>query len=123
MEDNPLNAALRIFETAEANLVKLENIWEEMEEVIPKGVEFLEDSGYESNCRDFENVLDSLPKIDGWKPDIFVMDLHFLGGGWGRGDGDGKGRGAHKRGRSHVVGCRSHSMLPVLGCHLRLLSP
>jgi len=79
MTDSPLNTALRIFEAAEANLVKLERLWKEMESVIPDGVAFLEDSGYENNCRDFENVLASLPKIDGWKPDIYLMDLNEIG--------------------------------------------
>lgn len=79
MTESPLNAALRIFEAAEANLVKLEKLWQEMESVIPSGVAFLEDSGYECNCMDFENVLASLPKIDGWKPEIYVMGLHEIG--------------------------------------------
>lgn len=79
MTESPLNTALRIFEAAEANLVKLEKLWVEMESVIPNGVAFLDDSGYENNCRDFENVLASLPKIDGWKPEIYLMDLNEIG--------------------------------------------
>ncbi|MBS9996962.1 restriction endonuclease [Vibrio alginolyticus] len=79
MTESSLNAALRIFEATEANLVKLEEIWIEMESVIPSGVVFLEDSGYENNCRDFENVLASLPKIDGWKPKIYLMNLNEIG--------------------------------------------
>lgn len=79
MSESPLNTAIRIFEIAEANLVKLEKLWKEMEAVIPDGVAFLEDSGYENNCRDFENVLAALPKIDGWKPEIYLMDLNEIG--------------------------------------------
>lgn len=79
MTESPLNAALRIFEATEANLVKLERLWQEIESVIPSGVAFLEDSGYENNCMDFENVLTSLPKIDGWKPNIYLMSLHEIG--------------------------------------------
>lgn len=79
MTESSLNAALRIFEATEANLVKLEKIWIEMESVILSGVVFLEDSGYENNCRDFENVLASLPKIDGWKPKIYLMNLNEIG--------------------------------------------
>tara|TARA_R100001129_G_scaffold170764_1_gene140471 strand:+ start:12295 stop:13482 length:1188 start_codon:yes stop_codon:yes gene_type:complete len=79
MTESPLNTALRIFEAAEANLVKLEKLWVEMESVIPNGVAFLDDSGYENNSRDFENVLASLPKIDGWKPEIYLMDLNEIG--------------------------------------------
>lgn len=79
MTESPLNTALRIFEAAEANLVKLEKLWVEMESVIPNGVAFLDDSGYENNCGDFENVLASLPKIDGWKPEIYLMGLNEIG--------------------------------------------
>ncbi|RQW71841.1 restriction endonuclease [Halomonas sp. YLB-10] len=79
MTESPLNSALRIFEAAEANLVKLEKLWLEMESVIPNGVAFLEDSGYESNCMDFENLLASLPKIDGWKPEIYLLSLNEIG--------------------------------------------
>ncbi|HDZ8842124.1 TPA: restriction endonuclease [Aeromonas dhakensis] len=79
MTESPLNSALRIFEATEANLVKLEKLWQEMESVIPIGVAFLEDSGYESNSMDFENIFDSLPKIDGWKPEIYLMGLHEIG--------------------------------------------
>ncbi len=79
MTESPLNAALRIFEAAEANLVKLERLWIEIESVISNEVAFLEDSGYENNCRDFENVLASLPKIDGWKPEVYLMDLNEIG--------------------------------------------
>lgn len=79
MKESPLNTALRIFEAAEANLVKLEKLWMEIESVIPSGVAFLEDSGYENNCRDFANVLACLPKIDGWKPEIHLMDLNEIG--------------------------------------------
>ncbi|MFA7834072.1 restriction endonuclease [Aeromonas dhakensis] len=79
MTESPLNSALRIFEATEANLVKLEKLWQEMESVIPIGVAFLEDSGYESNSMDFEKIFDSLPKIDGWKPEIYLMGLHEIG--------------------------------------------
>jgi len=50
MTKSSLNNALRIFEAAEANLVKLENLWIEIESVIPNDVAFFEDSGYESDC-------------------------------------------------------------------------
>ncbi len=79
MNESPLNIALKHFEAAEANLVKLERLWEELESVIPSGVAFLEDAGYENNCRDFEAILTELPKIDGWKPDIYLMDLNEIG--------------------------------------------
>lgn len=79
MSDSPLNKAIRIFETAEANIVKLENIWKEMVAVIPDGTAFIEDSGYDNNYRDFNNVWDALPKIDDWKPEICLMSLNDIG--------------------------------------------
>ncbi len=70
MNDSPLNAALRHFESAEANLVKIEKVLVEIEAAIPQGIAFGDDPEYESNCRNFDALLESLPKIDGWKPQI-----------------------------------------------------
>ena len=78
MNESPLNTALRFFEAAEANLVKLDRLWEELESLIPSGVGFLDDSEYENICRDFETIFDALPKIDGWKPNICLMDLDTI---------------------------------------------
>ena len=59
MNDSPLNAALRQFEATEANLAKIEG----------------ENHEYEENCRSFYALLESLPKIDQWKPEIYLMEL------------------------------------------------
>lgn len=75
MNDSPLNSALRHFEAAEANLVKIEKVLSEIESAIPQGIVFGEDLEYETNCRSFDALLRSLPKIDGWKPDIGLMEL------------------------------------------------
>ncbi len=76
MDDSPLNSALRHFEVAEANLLKLEKILAEIEEAIPQGIEFVGDNPeYENNCRSFDAILAALPKIDNWKPQIVLMDL------------------------------------------------
>ncbi len=75
MNDSPLNAALRHFEAAEANLVKLEKVLSEIEAAIPQGIAFGDSPEYESNCRSFDALLESLPKINGWKPQIALMDL------------------------------------------------
>lgn len=75
MSDSPLNAALRHFEAAEANLVKAESVLSDIDAAVPKGIAFGSDLNYEENCRDFESLLAALPKIDGWKPDIQVMKL------------------------------------------------
>jgi len=75
MTDSPLNAALRHFEATEANLVKIEKVLVEIESSIPQGIAFGENHEYEENCRSFYALLESLPKIDQWKPEIFLMEL------------------------------------------------
>ena len=75
MNDSPLNAALRHFEAAEANLVKIEKVLTKIEAAIPQGIAFGDNPEYESNCRSFNALLESLPKINGWKPEITLMDL------------------------------------------------
>ena len=65
MGDSQLNAALRHFEAAEANLNNAEKVLSEVESAIPTGIVFGENSEYEENCRNFDTLLASLPKIDG----------------------------------------------------------
>lgn len=74
MSESPLNEALRHFEAVEANIVKLEKILEEISSQIPDGVDFTEDPEYEDNCRVANDLWDSLPPIDDWKPSIELMD-------------------------------------------------
>jgi hypothetical protein len=75
MSESPLNTALRHFEAAEANLVKAEKTLAEIEAAIPQGVVFGENPDYENSCRDFDALITGLPKIDGWKPQIILMEL------------------------------------------------
>ena len=75
MPESPLNSALRHFEAAEANLVKAEKILTGIESAIPQGIAFGEDVDYESNCRSFDTLITALPAIDGWKPEIILMEL------------------------------------------------
>ena len=75
MNENPLNAALRHFESAEANLVKLEKVLTEIEAAIPQGIEFIDSPEYDIKCRDLEAILESLTKLDGWKPEIRLGGL------------------------------------------------
>jgi hypothetical protein len=78
MSESPLNAALRYFEAAEANLVKAEKTLSEIESAIPKGIAFGENPDYETSCRNFEAILAALPRIDGWKPQIVLMELDAI---------------------------------------------
>ena len=75
MSESPLNAALRHFEAAEANLVKAEKVLAEIEAAIPQGIAFGENPDYESSCRNFDALISALPRIAGWKPEIILMEL------------------------------------------------
>ncbi|HEY0837141.1 MAG TPA: restriction endonuclease [Azospirillum sp.] len=76
--NSPLMRALQAFEATEANIVKLERLWDEMRSLIPSGVVFCNDPEYEDRCRSFSALLAELPKIDGWKPGIEPIDLNAL---------------------------------------------
>jgi len=71
-------AALRQFEASEANLAKLERLWDEILGSIPQGIVFGEDPQYEEHCRAFDEVLAALPSIGGWKPNIVLFELNGI---------------------------------------------
>lgn len=72
-------AALEKFEATEANLVKLERLWGEIEELIPSGPSFGTPPEYEDRLRSYAQVLQALPKIDGWRPTCVPMDFDEIG--------------------------------------------
>jgi hypothetical protein len=76
--ESALNAALRQFEAAEANLEKLERIFRELCAMIPSGITFGNDAEYDGKCRAFRDVLDALPSIAGWKPRAELLELNFI---------------------------------------------
>ena len=61
-----LNESLRFLEAIEANLVKLEKLYSEIEQLIPEGSDFPDGSEYEEKCRGFRRVLTEIPKVDGF---------------------------------------------------------
>ena len=75
MSERPLNSALRYFEAAEANLVKAEKLLAEIDAAIPNGIAFGENPDYEANCRNLNTLITALPKIDGWVPEVTLMEL------------------------------------------------
>lgn len=81
MSESPLNAALRHFEAAEANLVKAEKLLAEIEASIPTGITFGDNPDYETDCLDFDALIAALPKIDGWRPEITLMGLDEIAQG------------------------------------------
>lgn len=76
--ESAIDAALRQFEAAEANLEKLEGIFGQARQLVPEGICFGGDAKYEDLCRSFADVLEALPKIDGWKPQAKPIDLNDL---------------------------------------------
>lgn len=76
--NNPLMVALQQFEAAEANLMKLERLWQEIEKLVPNGIQFGSDLDYEGKCRAFRDILSALPMIDGWKPECYLLSLNDI---------------------------------------------
>lgn len=60
-----LAAALQKFEATEANLGKLEKLWEKISALIPSGPAFGSPPDYDELCLAFQRILPSLPAIDG----------------------------------------------------------
>lgn len=72
---SPIMAAIEQFEAAEANLIKLERLWDELSGAIPTGVSFGSNPEYEDRARSYGLLLIALPKIDGWRPAAEPSDL------------------------------------------------
>jgi len=81
MTESTMNAALRQFETVEANLAKAERLLEAIQGAIPQGISFGSNSDYENNCHYFEGLYAALPKIKGWKQEITLMELDEIAQG------------------------------------------
>jgi Restriction endonuclease len=64
---SPIMAALERFEATEANLVKLERLWNELESITP--------AEHEDRARSYSQILKSMPAIDGWQLVTEPMDL------------------------------------------------
>lgn len=75
MLESPLNAALRQFEAVEANLGKAERLLGTLMDAVPQGIQFGSTAEFDQTWREFQDIIATLPKIDGWKADIYVMDL------------------------------------------------
>lgn len=71
-------AALEQFEATEANLIKLERLWDEMAALIPTRIAFGGNVEYEDRARSFDVLVASLPKIGGLKPTATPLDLDGL---------------------------------------------
>lgn len=74
-----LDAALRQFETTEANLGKLEKLWIEIQEHLGGGLAFGSPPGYDELCLAFRRILPALPAIDGYRVQDRLLDYDDVG--------------------------------------------
>lgn len=68
-------AALGRFASTEANLIKLERLWSEIERLTPSTVEFGYSPEHEDRARSYAEVVRALPSIDGWRPETLPAHL------------------------------------------------
>jgi len=68
-------AALEKFEATEANLVKLERLWGELEQLTPSSIQFGGIPEHEERVRSYVQILSALPAIDGWRPEGRPMEV------------------------------------------------
>lgn len=71
--------ALKQFEAVEANLVKLERLWGELQNLFPAGLSLGPQPEYQDRCRSFLAILRAIPAIDGWKPEVSPPDAENIG--------------------------------------------
>lgn len=77
-EASTIMAAIEQFEAAEANLLKLERLWNEITVIVPTGICFGENLEHEDRARSFKLLLAALPKIDVWKPTAVPPNLNEI---------------------------------------------
>lgn len=72
--------AIKAFDAIEANLAKLEKLWESIIGDIPSGICFgIQDENiYDDKCRDFEAIAAALPAIDGWRIPIRLYGINAI---------------------------------------------
>jgi hypothetical protein len=75
---NPLLDVLRAFESTEANVAKLERLWQQMQSHIPTGVAFGSDIEYERLRRAYSSVLEQVPAINGWRLSDSTLELNAI---------------------------------------------
>jgi hypothetical protein len=78
VNENSLAAALRDFDATEANLAKLERLASEIRSLVPDGIVFGRNLAYDQKCWAFDDILEALPAIDGWKPEVEFYDLNQI---------------------------------------------
>ena len=74
-----LEAALQQFEAAEANLEKLEKVWDKISAHIPSGPAFGAPPEYDELCLAFRRILVALPAIAGMRVEDCLHDYDAMG--------------------------------------------
>jgi hypothetical protein len=74
-----LDKALQQFEATEANLAKLENLWEQIEKLLPNEPAFGSPPKYDELCLAFRRIIPSLPAIDGFRVTDMLFDFDEAG--------------------------------------------
>ena len=74
-----LNHVLRQFELTEANLVKLEMLWQKIEGELPSGPAFGSPPEYEEWCIAFKRILAELPAVDGFRVEDRLYEFDVAG--------------------------------------------
>ena len=77
-----LDHALRQFELAEANLVRLEILWHKIEGELPNGPAFGGPPEFEEWCIAFKRILNELPAVDGFRVEDRLHDYDEAGQMW-----------------------------------------
>ncbi len=77
-----LNQALGQFDTVEANLDRLNNVWKTARSLIPDDIVFMSGSPsateYDNLRRAFGDILNGLPPIDGWRIEAVPLALDVI---------------------------------------------
>lgn len=74
-----LDAALEEFEATEANLAKLNALWERIERLLPTGPSFGSPPGYDELLLAFRRILPALPAIDGFQVEDHLCEFDVAG--------------------------------------------
>jgi hypothetical protein len=74
-----LDSALRQFEATEANLQKLEKLWEQIHGHLSQGLAFGSPPEYEELCLAFRDILPALPAIDGYRVEDRLHEYDTIG--------------------------------------------
>ncbi len=74
-----LNHALRQFELAEANLARLETLWQKIEGELPNGPAFGAPPKYDEWCIAFKSILAMLPAVDGFRVEDHLYEYDEAG--------------------------------------------